>query len=263
MLIDAKVKKGETKLEYRKRMTEEMANASKKQRALISSGKIHVVMDVDDFGFLLPGYEDLLRLKKSLPGLKITCFTIPLDKAFYNQENADLFSWEKYKKWADIVNQHDWIEIAVHGFAHTHHEADVDYNKINIMLDAIENLFARVGLEYVKIFKAPFWQYSYDALRVLEERGWVVAIDRNFQRPVPDGLKTFIYNWSFEESLPDSKVIKGHGHFVGRNKNNISETLGNILHHLPKDTHFNFVSEYAKKQNDNIQIGNNSEGIKG
>lgn len=253
MLVNTQVKKGETKDEYRKRITAEMANATKKQRQLLASGKIEVVMDVDDFGFLLPGYEDLLRLKKSLPNLKITCFTIPFDKAFFNSENAELFTWKKYKKWAEIVNQHDWIEIAVHGFAHTHHEADVDYNKAILMLDAIEKLFERVGLEYVKIFKAPFWQYSYDMLVALKERGWVVAIDRNFQRITPEGMRGFIYNWSFEEPLPDAKIIKGHGHFTGRNKNNISHTLGNILHQLPAETKFNFVSEYAKENNDILE----------
>lgn len=250
MLVDPKVRKGETKEAYRERMEREMKDAPAKQRRLLQKGKIQVVMDVDDFGFLLPGYDDLLRLKKSLPGLKITCFTIPLDNAFFDSKNAQLFTWEKYKRWAEIVNQHDWIEVAVHGFSHVYHEGDVNYEKANLSLGAVENLFDRVGLEYVKIYKAPFWQYSYDMFVALKERGWIIAIDRNYPRLLPEGSHAFVYNWSFEEPLPMANPIKGHGHFVGRNKNNISDTLGNILDLLPRETQFKFISEYAKENND-------------
>lgn len=244
MLIDPKVREGETKVEYRERMILAMKEAKETQRLMLCKGDLPVVMDVDDFGFLLPGHDDLLRLKKSLPGMKITCFTIPIPKEFFNKTNAKQFTSEKYKKWAKIVNEMDWIEVAIHGFAHTHHEMEISYDKAITMLTAIENYFDAIGLKYSKIFKAPFWQYSYDALVALRDKGYIVAIDRNHQRPVPEGLKTYIYNWSFEEALPDANPIKGHGHFTGRNSNNIADTLANILHYLPAQTSFMTIGEY-------------------
>lgn len=224
-----------------------MKEEEKIRRKALAHGEIPVVMDVDDFGFLMPGFDDLLRLKKSLPNLRITCFTIPLPKEFYEAANAKQFSIEKYTKWAEIVNGFDWIEVALHGFSHTHHEMETTYEQAIKTLTATENLFKQIGLNYVKIFKAPYWQYSYDALVALRDRGYVIAIDRNHPRKVPDGSKTYEYNWSFEEALPGFPIIKGHGHFTGNNSNNIGPTLPNILHHLPEQTKFLTISEYLDK----------------
>lgn len=247
MPVNLKVKPGESKQEYRARVVEEMKHDIIRRRRLLADGKVEVVMDVDDFGYLLPGYDDLLRLKKSLPRFKITCFTIPIAKEFYNPVNAKHFTTEKYKKWAAIVNEQDWIEVAIHGFSHIHNEMETSYEKTMLTLQATENFFKEIGLNFSKIFKAPYWQYSYDALVALRDRGYVVAIDRNHPRPVPPGLKTYVYNWSFEEPLPDENPLKGHGHFTGQNSNNIAETLPNILHHLPPATKFLTIGEYIEK----------------
>lgn len=256
MSVNLSVKKGESREEYRERMAREVREDARRKRRAISRGEVPLVMDVDDFGFLLPGYDDLLRLKKSFPDFKITAFTIPLPKEFYHPQNSKQFSIEKYKQWAKIVNEHDWIEVAIHGFSHVHNEMEVSYEQAIKTIQAFENLFAQIGLNYKKIFKAPYWQYSYDALVALRDRGYIVGIDRNFQRPVPDGLQTYIYNWSFEEPLPEfhalpDKIeytpIKGHGHFTGQNTNNIGDTLANILHHLPSDAKFITIGEYHKK----------------
>lgn len=245
--FDIKVLEGESKADYRTRMRRSMMLATRKHQRMFKSGEIPVVMDVDDFGFLLPGYDDLLRLKKSLPDFKITCFTIPLPKEFFNSVNSKQFTQEKYRKWAAIVNEQEWIEVAIHGFAHTHNEMEIGYSKAVELIQATENFFNEIGLKFVKIFKAPYWQYSYDALVALRDRGYVVAIDRNHQRPIPPGLKTYVYNWSYEEALPIVPVLKGHGHFTGRNSNNIQDTMANIVHHLPYETHFISATEYLEK----------------
>lgn len=247
MQIDSAVRTGETKAQYRERMLAEFAKAQKAQRHALATGKIPVVMDVDDYGFLLPGHDDLLNLKASLPNFKTTVFTIPFSKEFFNEQNAKHFKVEKYRQWANIVNELGWIEIALHGFAHTHHEMELTYDKAIEMLEATENLFDEIGLKYKKIYKAPYWQYSYDALVALRDKGYVVAIDRNHPRPTPAGLQTYIYNWSFEEQLPGDPIIKGHGHFTGKNTNNINDVLGNVLHYLPRTTEFIFISEYIEK----------------
>ena len=204
-------------------------------------------LELDDFGLLMPGLDDLLRIKQHYPDFKMTCFTVPFPKEFFYKPNQKHFSREKYRKWAEIVNSYDWIQVAMHGFGHSHFEFDCTYEKADTMLKAAENLWDEVGLKYVKIFRAPYWQYSYDAIHALKDRGYVVAIDRNNPRPVPPGTKVYIYNWSFEEPLPGDPIIKGHGHFTGRNKNNINDTLGNILHHLPRNSEFIFISEYLEK----------------
>lgn len=246
-MINFAVKTGESKKDFRDRILRETKEEARRKRRSINRGEIPVVMDVDDFGFLLPGHDDLLRLKKSFSNFKITAFTIPLPKELYQPGNAKHFTVEKYKKWAEIVNGMEWLEVAIHGFSHTHNEMEIGYDKTIQLLTAVENYFEQIGLKYSKIFKAPFWQYSYDALVALRDKGYIVAIDRNHKRPVPDRLQTYIYNWSFEEPIPDLPIVKGHGHFTGRNRNNIQDTLDNILRVLPKDTKFLTISEYCQK----------------
>jgi len=208
------------------------------------------VLDIDDYGLLLPGNEDILRIKQHYENFKITCFTIPFPKEFFLKENWKHFTKEKYQKWAEIVNSYDWMEIAIHGFSHTTFEFDCPYNKANEMLDAIENLWKEVGLKYKKIFKAPYWQYSYDSLVALKERGYIVAIDRNFPRSVPEGLQVYVYNWSFEEKIPNVKIIKGHGHAYAREgtKNPIGECYQNIISQIPEGAQFKFISELAPQE---------------
>ena len=202
-------------------------------------------LEIHDFGFLLPGYDDILRLKAIYPDLKITCFTVPFPKEFFNEQNAKHFQIEKYKKWAEIINSWEWMEIGLHGFGHTHFEMDCTTEKANLILDASENLFKKVGLKYKKMFCAPYWQYSYDALQVLKKRGYVVAINRDKPAPVPKGLKTHVYNWSFDERfLPPVDNVLGHGHLTGQGVSNaICQTYYNILKLIPPTAKFGFLSK--------------------
>lgn len=255
MPINYRVIKGENKEQFRERIARETLEEQKLRREAMKNGELKVVMDVDDLGFLLPGFDDLLRLKKSLPNLKVTCFTIPLDKNFFNSENSKHFKWESYKKWADIINSKDWIEVAVHGFAHVHEECDISYDKAITLLEAVENTWGRIGLKYAKIIKAPYWQMSYDFMAACRDKGYVVAIDKNHIRQVPEGLETYIFNWSFEQPLPiEAKIIKGHGHFVGKNTNNIKDTLHNILVQIPKETEFMTIGEYLNSNGSDTKI---------
>lgn len=198
-----------------------------------------------DFGFLLPGLDEVLRIKQHYPDFKITCFTIPISKLFFTKENYRSFKKEQYKKWAEIVNSYDWLEIGIHGFSHTYYEMDCSYNGAKVLLKATENLWKEIGLKFKKLFVAPYWQYSYDALNALRDEGYVVGLDRNFPRAIPDGLKTYIYNWSYEEPLPQETIIKGHGHIFSSEgvKNALPDCYNNITKLIPENAKFGFVSE--------------------
>lgn len=203
-------------------------------------------IDIDDFGLLLPGLDDLLRIKQHYKDFKITCFTIPFPKEFFLPDNQKLMTGTKYKKWAEFINEYDWIEIAMHGFTHTEREFDCSYKKAEVMLKAAENLWKEVGLKYKKIFRAPYWQYSYDSLNCLKDKGYVVALDRNHPVAVPEGLKTYTYNWSFEEGIiKQIEQVKGHGHAynTGGTKNPIDLCYENIIKQIPANARFEFVSQ--------------------
>lgn len=208
-------------------------------------------LDVHDFGFLMPGMDDMLRLKEIIPDFKITAFTIPFPKEFFIPENQKHFKIEKYKRWAKVINNYDWLEIGFHGFAHTHNEMNSTYDKASLLLKASENLFDKIGLNYKKIFCAPYWQYSYDALNALKDNGYIIAIDRNHIREVPKGTKKYIYNWSLEEKMPNIKNIVGHGHLgYSKNvKNTLDKCYQHIITSIPEDAKFGFISEDYNKFN--------------
>jgi hypothetical protein len=209
-------------------------------------------LEFDDHGFLLPGMDMLLRLKKVQPDLKITAFTIPLPIQFFHPQNKDHFKVEKYKKWAELMNSYDWIEIAMHGFFHVRNEFDKPYWEVKEMLEAAENMWDKIGLNYKKIFRAPYWEYSHEALYALRDKGYTVCINRNNPRTIPEGLKVYIFNWSFEEDIPKVDVIKGHGHAFPTGK--VSNSLDQTFPNLAKLTgEFKFVSEYEKNDKDYIQ----------
>ena len=206
-------------------------------------------LEVHDFGFLLPGLEDILRLKKIYKDFKITCFTIPFPKEFFTPENQKHFKVDKYKKWAEMINSYDWLEVGVHGFAHVANEMDVPYNKAILTIDAFENLFKEIGLEYKKIFVAPYWQYSYDAFTALRDRDYIVGLNRNYPRPTPKGTKTFMYGWSFEEYMTSRQLVVGHGHTTSRGvRNGLEQCYLNILKNIPSDAEFGFISDYVQEE---------------
>jgi len=225
--------------------------------------KYTIHFEIHDFGFLLPGLDDILRLKRIYPNFKITCFTIPLPREFYLKENAKHFKIEKYKRWAEIINSYEWMEIGMHGFSHTPMEMGVDYYKTIDMIKATENLWNEVGLKFKKICVAPFWQYSYEALNALKDKGYAVGLNRNNPIPVPKGLETFLFTWSVEEPILSAGYdVIAHAHTTSRGvRNGLAQSYNNIISVLPKEVKFDFLSNLIKKQyEENNKEKGNKEG---
>ncbi len=196
-------------------------------------------LSFDDLGYLLPGIDVLHKLKDTYSNFKVTCFTIPLPKQLLIKENIKHFKQEGYERWAKIINSYDWLTVGIHGMFHTKKEMDIGYDEAIDIIKAAENTFKRIGLKYKKIFKAPYWQYSWWALKALRDRGYTIALDRNNPIKVPKGTKTYYYNWSIEEPLPDKEIIYGHGHmFRGGVSNDIDSCFGNLQKQIPTNAIF-------------------------
>lgn len=209
-----------------------------------TSGSQTFVIDLDDFGSINPGYDLLLKLREHFPDFKATLFTVPFSlKYFY--KSAPI---EKLKIWGkNVTEQSDWLEIAPHGFAHLRGEWLVtDKKQINIQLDAMENLFGQIGIKFIKVFKAPFWEYTKEVEEVLMERGYTLAINRN--KPiVRTNIPTYVWNWSIEKPIPGYHTIKGHGHMWGTD-NGLNKCYPNLLH-IPQNSKFLFISEFLCQKN--------------
>lgn len=209
-------------------------------------------LDVHDFSPSLPGLDDILTLKELYPNFKITCFTIPSPNEIYCERVASGLAGdvEYIKKWWMMVasEECDWIELGVHGYSHIKNEMDTSYNNAIKILAKAEDMFETVGLDYKKIFVAPYFKYSYEAIEALNDRGYVVVF-RKKPKKLPEGLKYYVPNWFYNRPIPETDEILGHGHLnsVGV-RDSLKQCHNNILKSIPVDAKFNFISElYGKK----------------
>lgn len=200
-----------------------------------------VVLDLDDFSVLRSRWNLLLKLKEHFPKLKLSLFTIPFD---YEFESVHQYRIVRDKELQKLHDNLEWIEIIPHGLSHFAREFEkADRKTMQMALKAMEAVFKKDAMPYVKGFKAPFWLWNQDVVDVLNEEGWFGATDRN----QPDMLKTkrnYIYSHSIDEPFWESKepLLKLHGHMTLPSKNNIEDCFLNLMK-MPSDADFKFVSE--------------------
>jgi len=204
------------------------------------SGKIKFILDFDDFAPVMPGMDNLLSLKEHFPNFKCTCFTSAFSMSIITRQ----IDVSKMKEWFGLVKQYPWIEIAPHGFVHQKGEGMTkDAKSSEIFVTAIENLFKENKINFVKVFKAPFWEMSEHLEKELFKRGYTIALNRDDPMSYTDAPK-YVYNWSIDEPIPDYHTIKGHGHVYGTN-NGLNFCLPNLLK-IPQSAEFLTIGEYLK-----------------
>ena len=195
------------------------------------------VMDFDDFT-IHKNIDLLMKIKEHYPNFRITAFTIPYAQGLSVDERFE----EKYKEWAELIKTYDWIEIGIHGLAHSFGECDIaDLDEVKKFMKVTETLLERIGIKYSKIFKAPYWIMSETFYDYLKSEGWTVAVNRDKIPEYSDG-KDYVYNWSFDEPVPSGTIVKGHGHFVGTN-NGIDVCFANLMK-MPTDAEFKTIGEF-------------------
>lgn len=199
-----------------------------------------VCLDFDDFSSCNHNMPVLRKLKEYFPNFKVSVFAAPFDTQF----GSEPMSWIKNKKWLEAIKTCDWIEILPHGLIHKHLEwYTLNYNQASTVLDAIEAALKENGIENKKIFKAPYWEMSYDAAKLLTDRGYTICNYPNQKLPKDLNMKQYEYNWNVKDPIPENlDLIKGHGHIQNTQGNGLSECLENIMK-LPQDTEFKFISE--------------------
>lgn len=165
-------------------------------------------IDFDDFAQENNRLDLLWQLKTLRRDLKVTVFAIPgLGTTAF---------WEAVP---------DWIELAVHGWAHpTPRECERwSYNEMAKSMN-------RVHPRFVHGFKAPGWQISNGCYEWLRENDWWVADqDYNDERRPPE--------------LPVYKIDGWHGHIQDVCGNGLAETLSVVSRVVLNADAFRFASE--------------------
>lgn len=183
--------------------------------------------------------DQLLRLKDIHPNFKATLFAIP------HELSGELHDW--------CTRNSDWIELAVHGFTHSsNYECEkMTYEEFDTEMARIEPLM----VYYKKIFRAPGWQISTDALRWLADNNWLIADQGYNDDRRPAYSNAYVnYNGQFKYlprtgSPVDIPAYHGHTWNVGEvgsvPANGIYEDFEHVASLVAACEEFKFLSEVA------------------
>lgn len=177
-----------------------------------------IVLDFDDFREGNERWEMLLYLKKKLPLLKVTLFTIV---------------GECSPEWLEEKKKVEWIDMVPHGWLHPDpRECETwTYEESIAYLDRIEPL----GL--TKGFKAPGWQISDGMYQALLERGYWVADQHYNDERRPKELPVY--------HIENGQYMSVHGHIghLGWHNVNEIEYLVPMIENFSASQEFIFVKE--------------------
>lgn len=182
-------------------------------------------------------WELLQGFKENYPDYKVTLFTVPVELRF---GKANLLWHEDYKPWVNTAKkayEQGLVKFALHGFNHIEKEFEkLTYEEAHKRIEWGKQLFEKVELPLLPIFKAPNWAISDEAKKAAEDLGFKVVED-------------LYYGWNLKDRLPKpaefkDKIIIGHGHVQDGDgcNNGIAETSKNVRA-LPSDTKFYFLDE--------------------
>jgi len=149
-----------------------------------------VIMDFDDLANGNSRLDILKRLKERDPGFKVTLFAIPA-----RCSDSLLAEYDAEKS---------WIQLAIHGFRHSRHEA------LGWLQDEAEDKLARAMAIYpfAPVFKAPNWQMTDEVYAACLVRGLAVADHLSNVAIIPKEMPVYIYNMR----LRDDPYLRIHGH---------------------------------------------------
>lgn len=201
-----------------------------------------VIVDFDDFSPLHNRFDLLEELREHYPDFKVTMFTVPWEIRY---KNPAPITDEKHAGWVSAVKASKWIEIAVHGLTHFPLEfAELTYDEAHKRIVVAEKMFINRGIEFVKLFKAPYWALSDEAKQAAQDLGYTVA-------------ENHYYNWNLADECPftpeqilnDDGYLVAHGHVTKEGCDNYIEDAMPKLMKLPPGTQFITLSEFFKETN--------------
>ena len=201
-----------------------------------------ILFDLDDFCDDLRSVNDmetLISVRRLVPTLKVTLFTIP---------------GRCSRKFVEGVKVgYPWVDLVQHGWMHASNYECISWDEQTCrqrLHDARELGFTTKG------FKAPGWKISDACYRVLQEEGYWVADQEYNDKRRPKGLPAYrliesrpvrleiFTKVDIDLAIGSVTQLHGHiGHLGGRNANALEYLLPEIMHVGRRDTNWKFISE--------------------
>lgn len=198
-----------------------------------------IVLEFDDFSPANTNLGIVEDLKDHYPSFKITMFTVPWEIRFGGGGKGTPITEPKYAPFVEAIKKSEgWLEIALHGLTHVPMEfAELSEDAARKRLIVGTKMFENREIKLAKIFKAPHWAISKEAVRVANELGFDVCHDH-------------YYNWNLADECPftaeqiknDDGIIIAHGHVQKDCGNGLEEVAHKIMQ-LPPSVQFISLTE--------------------
>lgn len=175
--------------------------------------------------------DQLYQLKTINDNFKCTLFAIPAEMTL------ELYNW--------AISNENWVELAVHGFNHTsnYEASDWTWNDMERLSEYIEEY----SPPFKKIFRAPGWQISDEALQWLAENDWVVCDQSYNDHRRPDML-AYVRHDGDVFKVGSKEMPAYHGHTWDVGWNGIYEDFEKVAGIVKNTTDFKFISECFDKE---------------
>lgn len=177
--------------------------------------------------------RDVLELlKKANENFKVTLFSIP------GEMTMELLGWAQANA--------DWVQLGVHGFFHSSNYecAEMSYGDFGWMMGQFSPI---IDGNFTKIFRAPGWQISDDAMKWLQKKGWIIADQGYNDDRRPEYMNSYInYDNKFKAKNKSDEVTDieaWHGHTWNCVGNGIYETYDMLEEMVKATTDFKFIGE--------------------
>ena len=200
------------------------------------------------------------KLIEQYPNIKIDLF---IPAAFCRLQEGRLIDYgpnylSKNLDWVEEVKQlKPNYNICLHGFYHRRSKKDYAWNKsyeesnndefrylvyrqAEVLLNRIEEEFDKVGLKYKKVFRPPAWKISSEAVKLLKDRGYMIAGSKEWEKSNSEAkVKWISYNWDLLTKPPEGDVV-AYGHTSNWTTNYMNEERYNTIMNFLKDKQFDF-----------------------
>lgn len=122
---------------------------------------------------------------------------------------------------------------------------NLTYQQAEILLNRIENEFNKVGLNYSCVFRAPGWHIGKDAVRLLIDRGYIIAGNEKYYNALKSKIpnlhkKWKSYNWDLEKECSIDGDVIAFGHTSNWCSNFFNEEKYKLVVKLLESRKFSF-----------------------
>ena len=223
-------------------------------------------LSLDDFsphsnaGIAFESIKWCNKLIEAYPDIKIDLF-IPAAYCRLGEEPCFI---KNYPEWVDKVKMlPSNYRINIHGLYHRRSKIDfkwhsghdsnnnewehLSYQQAGNLLNIIDTEFSLAGMKYHKVFRPPGWYLGAAAAKLLTDRGFVIAGDKNHYGKLSgqiNSLRWVSYNWDLISEVPAGDIF-AFGHTSTWTNNYIDESKFRLILDVlnSRDFVFKFIGE--------------------